>query len=201
MKIIRETIDFLKQDTWQSWIISLVLIVIGIKFVLFPLLTLLTGSSLPLVVVESCSMYHPSDYNSWWNANEGWYKDYKNISKKEFETFSFKNGLNKGDIILTIKSKEVKKGDIIIFTPNAGAKSKYPIIHRIIGESPLETKGDNNNDQLKGSNNLAEVDETNIQEEQVISTARLRIPYLGWIKLIFFEPLRPQEQRGLCRPH
>ena len=189
--------NFLKEDTWQSWIVSLILIVIGIKYVLFPLLTLITGSALPLVVVESCSMYHGTDFDSWWNSNEGWYNNYKNITREKFEDFNFKNGLNKGDIILTLSGKNIKKGDIIIFHSN----SKYPIIHRIISTSPLQTKGDNNDDQLRGYNNQAGVDETNIQEEQIISRAKIRIPYLGWAKLIFFEPKRPKDQRGLCKTH
>jgi len=191
---------FLSEDTWQAWIVSLVIIIICIKFILFPLLSLITGSSLPLVVVESCSMYHSTEFESWWNSNEGWYKDYKNISKKEFKDYHFKNGLNKGDIILTLSPKNVKKGDIVIFNPNAEAKSKYPIIHRIVSENPLETKGDNNNDQLRGYNNLANVDETNIQESQLVSRAAVRIPYLGWAKLIFFEPMKPADQRWACKP-
>lgn len=191
--------SFLKDDSWQSWIVSLILIVVGIKFVLFPLLTVITGSVLPLVVVESCSMYHPGDIDTWWNSNSGWYQDYRNISKEQFENFPFKNGLNKGDIIITLGPKKIKTGDIVIFTPNEGALSKYPIIHRIISESPLATKGDNNNDQLRGYNNLAQVDETNLAQEQVISKARVRIPYVGWAKLIFFEPLKPKDQRGLCK--
>ena len=44
---------FLKADTWQSWLISMILLVIIIKFIFFPLLSLITGSSLPLVVVDS----------------------------------------------------------------------------------------------------------------------------------------------------
>lgn len=199
--MIKKTWVFLKEDSWQSWIVSLILIVIGIKFVLFPGLTLLTGSSLPLVVVESCSMYHSSSFESWWGSNAGWYRDYKNISKEEFESYSFKNGLNKGDIIFTLGPKKIKKGDIIIFTPNEGSNSRYPIIHRVVREFPIATKGDNNNDQLRGNNNVAQVDETDIKDSQIISKAVLKIPYLGWAKLIFFEPLKPIDQRGFCKPN
>ena len=49
---------FLQEDSWQSWVVSLILIIIIIKFVFFPLLSFVTGTTLPLVVVESCSMYH-----------------------------------------------------------------------------------------------------------------------------------------------
>ena len=96
MNYFRKTIDFLKEDSWQSWIVSLILIFIVIKWIFFPLLTIVTGSPLPLVVVESCSMYHESDFNEWWSRNAVWYES-RNISKTDFESFSFKSGLNKGD--------------------------------------------------------------------------------------------------------
>src|SRR3990167_1672688 len=90
---------FLKKDTWQSWLVSLVLAFIFIKFIFFPFLSWVFSTSLPLVVVESCSMYHQDDFDSWWSRNEAWY-DSHGISREEFEQFRFTNGLNKGDIIL-----------------------------------------------------------------------------------------------------
>ena len=65
---------FLKKDTWQSWLVSLILIIIIIKFIFFPGLSFLTSSPLPLVVVESCSMYHESSFDSWWNSNAAYYE-------------------------------------------------------------------------------------------------------------------------------
>src|SRR3989338_1152189 len=111
---------FLSEDTWQAWIVSLVIIIICIKFIFFPLLSLITGSALPLVVVESCSMYHESSFYSWWQSNEAWY-DSKDIEKADFESYPFKNGLNKGDIIFVWGHSSYKKGDIIIF--NAGTSN------------------------------------------------------------------------------
>jgi signal peptidase I len=194
---------FLKEDSWQSWVVSLILIIIIIKLIVFPLISLITGSTLPIVVIESCSMYHATEFDSWWNSNGGWYDGYKNITKEEFQSYHFKNGLNKGDIIIVTSPKRVSKGEIIIFQPNEAAIARYPIIHRIIATNPIGTKGDNNNDQLKafgaGYNNPVQVDETNINQDQLIGKATIRIPYLGWIKLIFFEPLKPASQRGLCK--
>lgn len=184
--------EFLKKDTWQSWIVSIILVVIGIKFIFFPLLSFITGASLPLVVVESCSMYHESDFEDWWSKNAAWYKS-KEIGKSDFESFSLKNGLNKGDIVFVWGNSDYKKGDIIIFLANSEAVAKYPIIHRIVSKNPISTKGDHNNNQLTIDNNSQKIDETNISEERIIGKAAGKIPLIGWIKLIFFN------QTGFCR--
>lgn len=196
---IKETVskiwEFLKADTWPSMIVSLILIIIFIKLIFFPILSLITGSALPLVVVESCSMYHQNNLDSWWSSYSGWY-DYMNISKQKFSSYPFNNGINKGDIIIVLKPKNIKEGDVIIFNPKSS--SGYPIIHRVVSLNPLQTKGDNNRDQLKGTNNLGRVDETNITQDQLVGKAVFRIPSAGWVKLIFFEPFRNPSDRGFC---
>jgi hypothetical protein len=191
---------FLQEDSWQSWLVSLVLLVILIRFVFFPLLSLATGSTLPLVVIESCSMYHEtSNFDDWWNDHSDWYEK-NGIKKTDFREFPFKNGLNKGDIIVVWGYSQYEIGDIIIFEPNLDSSAPHPIIHRIVAENPYQTKGDHNFAQLVGGNpaNPQNIDETNIYEEQIIGKSVLRIPYLGWIKLIFFEPFRTNGERGLC---
>ena len=177
---------FLHEDSWYSWIVSLILIVIFIKFVFFPLLSLLTGSSLPLVVIESCSMYHESNFDEWWDKNAAWYEA-RNISKEDFKSFNYKNGLNKGDIILVTGWGEYEKGDVIIFN----AATAHPIIHRIVDVNPLATKGDHNLNQLDI--------EKNINEENIIGKASFRLPFVGWVKLAIFELLRSESERGLCK--
>ncbi|MEK6889496.1 MAG: S26 family signal peptidase [Nanoarchaeota archaeon] len=198
MNKIKRFWGFLKKDTWQSWLVSLILIIAIIKLVIFPGLSFITGSSLPLVVIESCSMYHSSGFDSWWNSNGIWYEE-KNISKENFKEFSFKNGLNKGDIILVRGDKSPEPGEVIIFSANPNSDAKYPIIHRAISLSPLQTKGDHNNNQLTGDNNRQNVDETLIESEQVIGKAVARLPLIGWIKLVFFESGKDPEQRGFCK--
>ncbi|PIN93630.1 signal peptidase I [Candidatus Pacearchaeota archaeon CG10_big_fil_rev_8_21_14_0_10_31_24] len=183
--ILKKTWKYLQKDTWDSWLVSLILIIILIKFILFPTLAYLTGTPLPLVVVESCSMYHNTNFNSWWEQNSLLYKT-KNISLEEFNSFPLKRGLNKGDIIFVVASKEYKRGDIIIFN----AKTQYPIIHRIINSNPISTKGDNNANQLPF--------EKEISQKDILGKAVLKMPYLGWTKLIFFEPLKSPEKRGFC---
>ena len=183
--VFKRFVNYLKKDTWDSWLVCLILVFVFIKFIFFPLLSLITGSSLPLVVVESCSMYHEANFDDWWFQNSAWYGQ-MGINKSDFESYPFKTGLNKGDIIITWDYGKFKKGDIIIFS----APTQYPLIHRIISDKKLTTKGDHNPGQLDI--------EKEISEEQVIGKAVARIPLVGWLKLIFFEPFKPANERGLC---
>ena len=131
-------------------------------------------------------MYHPDNFNSWWARNSAWYESH-GFSREDFEKISFKNGLNKGDIILVSGKGEYEQGDILIFN----AQYRYPLIHRLVRTEPYDTKGDNNFGQLNG--------ESDIQPEQFVGKAIGRVPGLGWIKLIFFEGSKPKEQRGFCK--
>jgi len=183
---IKKFWDFLKKDTWQSWIVSLVIAFIIIKFILFPFLSWVFMTPLPLVVVESCSMYHQDNFESWWERNGLWYEEH-GLDKEEFESLPFRNGLNKGDIVLVSGRGDYGAGDVLIFN----SQYRYPLIHRIVRVDPYDTKGDNNFAQLPG--------ELDIQTDQFVGKAVARVPGLGWIKLIFFEAARPSEQRGFCK--
>jgi len=188
-----------KDDSFKGWVISVIFILIVIKLIFFPILTLASGSSLPLVIVESCSMYHEgsifSNFDNWWGRHESKYFQEK-ITKPTFLDFPFKNGLNKGDILFVagVKPKNVKVGDIIIF--DAGERN--PIIHRVIniknesGVYTLSTLGDNNNGQLYV--------EQKINQDQLVGKPVANIaPWVGWIKLIFFEHTKPTQERGFCK--
>ena len=188
--------EFLKKDTWQSWLVSLILIVVFIKLIFFPTLSLLTNSPLPLVVVESCSMYHETDFDSWWQSNKEWYES-RGITEEQFKEFAFKSGLNKGDIIFVYNRGEVEIGDIIIFDSGLG-ESIHPIIHRVISLNPTATKGDHNRQQLTGNTESRFIDETKIPQEKIIGRSVGKIPIIGWVKLIFFEPFRAEQERGFC---
>ena len=61
MEVVKKFWNFLQEDSWPSFFATLVIAFVVIKFVFFPGLSFLTGSSLPLVIVESCSMYHHED--------------------------------------------------------------------------------------------------------------------------------------------
>ncbi|MCK9595728.1 signal peptidase I [Candidatus Pacearchaeota archaeon] len=194
-------------NSMKGWIFSLVFLFIFIKFIFFPGLSFITGTSLPLAIVESCSMYHQgnifSDFNSWFDRHESKYSS-REITKEEFEKFSLKKGFSKGDILFIIGAnpEKLEVGDIILF--NSGTKGT-PVIHRIIniqekdGKRIFATMGDNNNQILTPNNNLGEVDEREITEEQLVGKAVFKIaPFLGWVKLIFFEASRQESERGFC---
>ncbi|MBS3065858.1 hypothetical protein J4229_02310 [Candidatus Pacearchaeota archaeon] len=184
-EVWRKIWEYLKKDTWDSWLVSLILVFVFIKLIFFPLLSLVTGSSLPLVVVESCSMYHETNFDDWWFKNSAWYEQ-RGISKSDFEGYPFKDGLNKGDILLLISKDKYKRGDIIVY-PSSTA---HPIIHRIVTENPITTKGDHNPQQYSF--------DVNVPQNNIIGKTALKVPLFGWVKLIFFEPFRPKEERGFC---
>jgi len=195
-EMLKKTWNFLwKDDSFLSWIVFMVVIFIFIKFIFFPSISFLTGTSLPLVIVESCSMYHNSDFETWWDNYGDWYESH-DISKEEFSEFSVSNGFTKGDIflVLGVNKDNVEIGDVIIFQSGEFGR---PIIHRVVKvDDNIQTKGDNNN--IDGSEQFPF--EKNIAESSIIGKATgVRIPLLGWIKLIFYEPFRNPSERGLCK--
>ncbi len=189
MKYFKETWDFLQEDTLPSFGVTLILAFVIIKFMFFPGLSLLTGSSLPLVIVESCSMYHHEDgLNKTFGSPV--YEEY-GLALNDSIDWDFQNGFSKGDVIFVVGADEPNIGDVVIF--NGG--SAHPLIHRVIKASDsYSTKGDN----YKTNNRQLEV-EKNISENQLVGKALFRVPFIGWAKLIFFEGGRSPRDRGLCR--
>jgi hypothetical protein len=187
-----------KDNSLKGWIFSLVFLFLFIKLIFFPGLSLVTGTSLPLAIVESCSMYHQgnllSNFDEWYERHDEKYSEFI-INKLDFKDFPFKKGFNKGDILFIVGTspEKLKIGDVIVFYGN----QKNPIIHRIINIQEqnntliFSTIGDNNQGQLSV--------EKQIKEEQIIGRAVFRlVPYIGWGKLIFFEFTRPVPDRGFC---
>ncbi|MFA5060889.1 MAG: hypothetical protein WC494_01065 [Candidatus Pacearchaeota archaeon] len=187
-EFIKRFLNFLRRDSWASLVVNLIIAVILIKVIFFPILSLITGTSLPLVIVESCSMYHHED---------GFEKIFENdiyeensISLKDTKNWVFQNGFSKGDIIFVVGVKNIEIGDVIIFE----AGTKYPLIHRVItANDTYSTKGDN---YLTNPGQLSVEEE--IYKEQIVGKALFKIPYIGWMKLIFFEFARPVNERGIC---
>ena len=179
---------FLKKDNWGSFAVTLLIAFLVIKFIFFPGLSLITGTSLPIVIVESCSMYHqdPGFENTFTSPV---YEQY-GIDIGDTGNWDFQNGFSKGDLIFVVKANDIEVGDVIIF--HGGAAN--PLIHRVVetGET-YSTKGDN---YKTNSRQLAL--ELNIREEQIIGKALFKVPAVGWAKLIFFESGRDEDQKGLC---
>lgn len=187
-------------DSLLSWLVALALAFVVVKFIFFPTLSFILGTSLPLVVVESSSMEHPNsftgsiiggitggvisdndDFELWWQEKGSWYEK-EGIDKKEASSWPLRTGFDKGDIMIVYGRFKPAIGDVIIFE----ADTKHPIIHRIISiddkEGVIETKGDNNAAQLPV--------EKNVPEDALVGKAVFRIPKLGWLKLIFVEIVR-----------
>lgn len=183
--------NFLNEDSWSSFLVVLLIAFVVIKFVFFPILSFLTGTTLPLVIVESCSMYHQA--NGFGNTfTSDIYEDY-GLSLDDTIGWDFQNGLNKGDVIFVIGADDIKVGDVIIF--NAETQYRYPLIHRVISiENEIySTKGDN-----YITNPMQLEIEKEINENQLVGKALFRVPAIGWLKLIFFESGRSPRDRGFC---
>lgn len=195
---LKKVWDFIwYEDSIASWVVNILLAFILIKFIIYPLLGLLLGTSLPIVAVVSESMEHTSSFEDWWNSpaycqyqicTQKEFYESKNITEEKFKKFIFENGFNKGDIIILYRanSDKLKVGDVITF--NSLDKNTYPIIHRIIEINQInttyiyQTKGDNNARQIFVEGHL---DEYNIKENDLVGKGILKIPYLGYVKLIF----------------
>ncbi|MBU1136309.1 MAG: signal peptidase I [Nanoarchaeota archaeon] len=199
-KFFKKIWNFLwKDESILSWIVSIILAFIIVKFIFFPLLSVCFATKMPLVVVESQSMHHSggliktltgistaNDFNNWWNKNNDWYVK-ESITKEEVKNWPLKNGLEIGDIVVVGGWGDFRIGDIIIFE----AGTEHPIIHRIVeikkinNETFYATKGDNNSGQL--------LSERNIPKNSIIGKALIKIPKFGWVKLgivKFFEKFR-----------
>ncbi|MFA6073417.1 MAG: signal peptidase I [Candidatus Woesearchaeota archaeon] len=180
-------------NSLASWAVSIVLAFVIIRFIFYPLIGLIVGTSMPIVAVISSSMEHPGEdwtqnpaycKNNIYCLQEEWYLE-KGITPNELQTFPFKNGFNKGDIMIIVgkKPSKIEIGDVIVF--NAG--KNYPIIHRVVAihktntsEIYYETKGDNNPAQITAST----INEKYILSENVKGVAKIKISYLGYIKIV-----------------
>ncbi|HII15959.1 MAG TPA: signal peptidase I [Nanoarchaeota archaeon] len=166
-----------EDDSIESWVVNVILAFVLVKFVIYPLLGLMLSTSYPVVAVVSGSMEHNGlGFDAWWEENHEWYEE-NGFSLETMQDAKLKNGFSKGDIIVLrgAKPEKVKKGDVIVYSTD---RYKYPIIHRvakIAGDYTLETKGDNNPSQ----------DPAPVSKEQVVGRAMFKIPWLGWIKIMF----------------
>lgn len=195
---------FWKDDSVWSWLANIVVAFVVIRFLIYPLLGVVLGTSLPIVAVISESMDHglydgklcgqqfdefKDSFDHYWEICGGWYED-NSISKAQFQRFPFQDGFYKGDVIILWRANKdnLELGDILVFQ---GDKPQ-PIIHRVVkiweegGKYFYQTKGDHNSDSIAGY-----LGETKINEKRLLGEGIVKVPYLGWLKILFVGAVRP----------
>lgn len=183
---LKKAWHFLWEDesAW-SWLANIVVAFVLIKFVVYPGLGWMLGTSFPIVAVVSGSMEHPGGFDDWWASHSALYEEH-GITRADFKQYPFPNGFNKGDIMVLrgLKKENIKIGTVIVFR---SSRLPEPVIHRLIAVgdspgSPVTTMGDFNR-QIHSF-------ERDIPAEAIIGEAFVKIPYLGYIKIWFVELLR-----------
>ena len=163
---------------------------------------LVLGTPFPIVAVVSESMEHgienqhlcgqtlaefQESFANYWDVCGSWYEE-KGISQTQFQNFPLRDGFNKGDVIILWRANHVKIGDVLVFE---GSRPQ-PIIHRTVavkekdGQSIYQTKGDHNSESISG-----DLNEEEINADRIYGKGIIRIPYLGWIKILFVQAVRP----------
>ena len=195
---------FWHEDSVVSWIANLIVAFLLIRYIVYPVLAIILGTSFPIVAVVSESMEHGlhkgvicgqqfdefhESFDNYWDVCGSWYENC-NLTKAEFRSFPFRNGFNKGDVIILWRANNgnLKVGDILVFQGN----KPQPIIHRVIktwqeGDNHYyQTKGDHNSKSMTGP-----LGESRISEQRVLGKGAVRIPYLGYMKILFVDAVRP----------
>ncbi len=171
-----------EDDSILSWVVNVILAFILVKFVIYPVLGFMLGTGYPIVAVISSSMEHRSmGFDSWWENNKGWYLE-NDIAKGMLSEAKFKNGFNKGDIIILVgkNPEDIKKMDVVVYSSDS---YKYPIIHRVV---QIDDTAEVVKFTTKGDNNPIS-DPAQVRTEQLLGKAVFRIPKLGWVKILFTE--------------
>ena len=131
------------EDSIWSWLINVLIAFVIIKYLLYPGLGLLLGTSVPIVAVVSGSMEHTGNLENYWSnpiccdsfcANQavpGEYYSKSNIGFEDFKEFDFANGFNKGDIMILANAKNAEVGEVLVYLANR----PDPIIHRVIAKN------------------------------------------------------------------
>lgn len=195
---------FWNNDSLGSWILNIIVAFLLIRYVIYPVLGIMLGTSFPIVAVVSESMEHGTfnnvlcgktvtnfkeSFDNYWKACGSWYEQ-QGITEEQFKTFAFTDGFNKGDVIILWRANEdnLRIGDVLVFQ----ASRPQPIIHRIVaikkenGKTYYQTKGDHNAGSIE-----AALGEMKIGENRIEGKGVLRVPYFGWLKILFVEALRP----------
>ncbi|HLC91257.1 MAG TPA: signal peptidase I [Candidatus Nanoarchaeia archaeon] len=196
---------FWQDDSAASWIANIIVAFIVIRFVVYPLLGAVLGTNFPIVAVVSESMEHGlgpngdicgnvfyefrQSFDNYWEACGSWYEK-EGITTEVFSAFPFQNGFDKGDVIILWRANKenIELGDILVFQ----ADKPQPIIHRVVKVWQeddayfYQTKGDHNSDSITNG-----MGETKISESRIYGKGLIRVPYLGWLKILFVDAVKP----------
>lgn len=201
-------------DDFLSLVLSLIFAFIIIKFIFYPGLSLVLGTTHPVVAIVSGSMEHKVvvsnkfpeicgsyqeetaklNLDEYWSFCGPWYEDNVDISKEKFKDFDFKNGMNIGDVVVLTRANpnKLEVGDVIVFIQKENPR-KEPIIHRIVkientsSGIKIQTKGDHNRDSINVSTRTEYIDEYDITEENLVGKALIRVPYVGYVKILAYD--------------
>ena len=91
-------------------IVSLILMIFSSminKFIVFPFLGSVLNTSHPLMIFVSESMTHDEKFDEWWTNAGNWYSA-NGIDKNAFSAFPYRDGINKGDLLI-IKGQIITK--------------------------------------------------------------------------------------------
>jgi len=195
---------FWNDDSIWSWLANIIVAFLVIRFLVYPFLGLILGTGFPIVAVISESMEHgthadlicgqkfvefPESFDSYWQVCGQWYES-NGITKEQFNKFPFRDGFRKGDVIILWRANKnnLDVGDVLIFQ---GSKPQ-PLIHRVVkvwkedSQTYYQTKGDHNSGSISGS-----LGEEKISEDRLYGKGVIRVPYLGWIKILFVDAVKP----------
>lgn len=210
MNIIKEKFIYYSKKVWNflwkddsiwSWLANIVVAFLVIRFIFYPVLGIILGTGYPIVAVVSESMEHsPNEemicgqkiedykdsFDNYWEICGKWYEN-NDITKEDFRKFPLKDGFYKGDVIILWRPSSLDIGDVLVFQ---GDKPQ-PIIHRVVdkweenGNYFYQTKGDHNRESF------SQIKETKIEKERIYGKGILRVPYLGWVKILAVDAVKP----------
>lgn len=195
---------FWHDDSITSFLVNIVVAFLVIRFLFYPLLGIILGTSFPIVAVVSESMEHglhegklcggsftefKESFDNYWKVCGGFYGA-NGISKEQFRNFPFRDGFDKGDVIMLWRANRgnIEVGEILVFQ----GEKPQPIIHRVVkvwgedGQQYYQTKGDHNSGSIQGTQG-----EMKIAQERIYGKGIMRIPYVGWVKILFVEAVKP----------
>ena len=130
-----------------------------------------------LTAVVSSSMEHRDDI---YKKHYQFLQERYNYSIEYINSWPFKNGFKIGDVLVSIKTKDFKVGDVVLYR----SCGNIPISHRIIykNDSFYSIKGDNNYDFLI---NYC-INEQKIEEERIISKVYFILPKIGYLRVLIY---------------